>query len=239
MSRDHHRIQEIKHHINQLLAELHLMQSQESLPPFYLSINSELTSVSQKKTRLDQPCCPCLSSNSAQQRRLHSTMIRENEKVQRKEIKKKLQFIPNSPKKICFTACATSTPKSSPLPTTALQRYHSSTPRRSKRHLIPLKRLLYNQEYPRCRTSAGVPFARRNPLHPIDEKHQWIWRIRFNIITKQIEINSLLWTARIHRYRATLRSPSAMPTRFDSDLSRRHGWTSDRANEIRIAMTRE
>ena len=200
MSRDHQRIQEIKHHINQLLAELQLMQAKECRPPFYLSINSELTSVSQKKTRLDYPCCPCLSPKSDQQMRLHSTTLSENQKVQRKKINKKLLFTPNSPKKLFLTARATSTPKSSPLPTTALARYHTSTPRRSKRHLIPLKRLLYNHDYPRYRPSAALPFARHTPLHPIVENHQWIWMLRCCRFYNQINRNASLNVYRTYSF---------------------------------------
>lgn len=165
------RVRQIKHHVNQLLTELCTIQSDKhhQYKRFDISISSQLTTLSQ-----DENICPYLT---CQQKRpiLHSTT---NHECRRKKSKK---FI------FAASACATSTPKSSPIPTKlSLKPHQTSTPRRQKRHstalpthhIIPLKRIMYNKDYNQNkRRHSAVPCSKRSilpRLQPIEENPQWI-----------------------------------------------------------------
>ena len=170
MSNDRQRIRQIKCHINQLLSELRLMESDnhhhQPIPPLNISISSQLTNLSHQEN-----FCPYLPSKP-KSGILHSTA---NQEYRSKRSKKFL---------FAASARATSTPKSSPIPNRILLHPHqTSTPRRSKRHstalpannLIPLKRLMYNKDYDQHkRRHSAVPFSKRPRLHAIEENPQWI-----------------------------------------------------------------
>lgn len=171
MSNDRQRIRQIKYHINQLLSELRMIDSNNQIQPLNLSINSQLTTISHHEDNF----CQYLSCKQ-KPAILHSTTNHECRKKS-----KKFSF--------AASARATSTPKSSPIHNRMiLKPHHTSTPRRSKRHstglglpqnnIIPLKRLLYNKEYDQHkRRHSAVPFSKRSiipRLHPIDENPQWI-----------------------------------------------------------------
>lgn len=176
MSNNHQRIREIKYHINQLLSELHRIESNnnsfENVQPLNLSINS---SISNEKCLLNNQC-PYLS---CQQAILHSTTYHEYKKSSQR--KKHLIITPK--KNFVALACATSTPKHSPNQNSLFLKPHlTSTPRRNKRqstNLIPLKRLLYNKNnnkdsnQKRHSTKRAI-LPHYNSLHPIDENPQWI-----------------------------------------------------------------
>jgi len=176
MSNNHERIREIKHHINQLLSELRLIEPNnsylEKFQPFNTTINSSLSSISNEKCLIDNQC-PYLSHKQVI---LHSTTYHEYKKLQQR--KKYLILSPK--KKFVALACATSTPKNSPNQNILLKPHLTSTPRRNKRqstNIIPLKRLLYNnnKDSNRQRHSAKrLILPRYSPLHPIDENPQWI-----------------------------------------------------------------
>ena len=171
MSHDRQRIRQIKYHINQLLSELRLIESNSSdpIPPLNISISSQLTSLSQEEN-----FCPYISSKS-KPAILHSTTNQEY------RTKKSKRFL------FAASARATSTPKGSPIHhRILLPPCQTSTPRRSKRHstalpsnnIIPLKRLIYNKDYDQHkRRHSAVPFSKRSilpRLHTIEENPQWI-----------------------------------------------------------------
>ncbi|CAF2619977.1 unnamed protein product [Rotaria sp. Silwood2] len=171
MSNDRQRIRQIKYHINQLLSELRIIESNNNhIQPLNISINSQLTTILHEEN-----FCPYLSCKQ-KAAILHSTT---NNQCRKKS--KKFLF--------AASARATSTPKTSPNHyRIILKPHHTSTPRRSKRHstplalspnnIIPLKRLLYNKDYAQHkRRHSAVPFSKRSilpRLHPIDENQQWI-----------------------------------------------------------------
>ncbi|CAF0861476.1 unnamed protein product [Rotaria sordida] len=173
MSKDRQRIRQIKYHINQLLSELRMIESNNDIiQPLNISINSQLTTISHEEN-----FCPYLSCKQKPVI-LHSTT---NDECRKKS--KKFLF--------AASARATSTPKNSPNHNRIkLKPHHTSTPRRTKRHstalaippnnnnIIPLKRLLYNKDYDQYkRRHSAVPFSKRSilpRLHPIDENPQWI-----------------------------------------------------------------
>lgn len=177
MSSDHQRIQQIKSHINQLLAELHLIQSStEEILPFNLTINSQITTISEKKSRLNY-VCPFLSSKSNGQAILHSTTVDHCPKTSSRKstTKKSLRISSTTPERFVLTAKATSTPKRS----SHSNHFQTSTPRRSNQipsnNLIPLKRLLYNHPKKSPYRHSIVPFSKRvKHLPSIDENPQWI-----------------------------------------------------------------
>ena len=175
MSSDHQRIQQIKAHINQLLAELHLIQSStKELLPFNLTINSQITTISEKKSRLNCPC-PFLAAKSNGQAILHSTTVDPCSKnPSRKSTKKNLRLCSSTPERFVLAAQATSTPKRS----LHSNHFQTSTPRRSQmpsNNLIPLKRLLYNHPKKSPYRHSVLPFSKRvKHLAPIDENPQWI-----------------------------------------------------------------
>jgi hypothetical protein len=167
------RIRQIKYHINQLVSELHHIESNNNIQPLNITINSQLTILSHE----EEDFCPYLSTKNKPVI-LHSTT---NDEYRKKS--KNFLFAPS--------ARATSTPKSSPHQNRILLKpHHTSTPRRSKRHLtglamqpnnmIPLKRLLYNKDFDQRTTKrrhSAVPFSKRSllpRLHPIEENPQWI-----------------------------------------------------------------
>jgi hypothetical protein len=171
MPNDRQRIRQIKCHINQLLSELRMIESEnhQSIPPLNISINSQLTSLSHEEN-----FCQYLSSKQ-KPAILHSTTNQEY------RIKKSKKFL------FAASARATSTPKSSPVHNRILlQPHQTSTPRRTKRHstalptnnIIPLKRLMYNKDYDQHkRRHSAVPFSKRSilpRLHAIEEHPQWI-----------------------------------------------------------------
>ena len=170
ISDDRQRIRQIKYHINQLLSELRMIDSDDNIQPLDISLNSQLTTISH-----EEKICPYLSCKQ-KSARLHSTTNNECRKKS-----KKLLFAPS--------ARATSTPKSSPIHNKILLKpHHTSTPRRSKRHstglpvssnnMISLKRLLYNKDNDQHkRRHSAVPFSKRSilpRLRPIEEDPQWI-----------------------------------------------------------------
>jgi hypothetical protein len=174
MSNDRQRIRQIKYHINQLLSELRMIESDNNIQPLNISINSQLTTISHEENS-----CPYLSYKQ-KPAILHSTANNEYRKKSNKFL-------------FALSARATSTPKSSPHQKRILLKpHHTSTPRRSKRastalavppnNIIPLKRLLYNkkdydQRNQHKRRHSAVPFSKRSilpRLHPIDENPQWI-----------------------------------------------------------------
>ncbi|CAF1323006.1 unnamed protein product [Rotaria magnacalcarata] len=172
MSNDRQRIRQLKYHINQLLSELRMIESNNNIQPLNISINSQLTTLSHGEN-----FCPYVSCKQ-KPAILHSTTNNEY----RKKTKKFL---------FAASARATSTPKSSPNHNRMmLKPHHTSTPRRNnKRHstplaamptnnMIPLKRLLYNKDYDQHkRRHSAVPFSKRSilpRLQPIDENPQWI-----------------------------------------------------------------
>jgi hypothetical protein len=166
--RDRQRIRQLKCHINQLLSELDMIESENHhpIPPLNISISSQLTNLSHEEI-----FCPYLSSKS-KSTRLHSTANREY------RTKKSKKFL------FAASARATSTPKSSPIHhRILLQPHQTSTPRCRKRHSnvlptndpIPLKRLMYNKDYDQHkRRHSAVPFSKRPRLHAIEENPQWI-----------------------------------------------------------------
>jgi hypothetical protein len=171
MSNERQRIRQIKYHINQLVSELRMIESNDNhIQPLNISINSQLTTISQEEN-----CCPYLSSKQ-KPAILHSTKNHEH----RKKKSKKFLF--------AASARATSTPKSSPIHQKLILKPHqTSTPRRNKRHstalptnnIIPLKRLMYNKDYDQYnkRRHSAVPFSKRSilpRLYPIEENPQWI-----------------------------------------------------------------
>ena len=171
MSKERKRIRQLKYTVNQLLSELRLMDPNSStlIPPLNISINSQLTNLSQEEN-----FCPYMSTKS-KAIVLHSTT---NQEYRLKKSKKSL---------FAASARATSTPKSSPISSRILlPPCQTSTPRRSKRHstalptnhIIPLKRLIYNQDYDQHkRRHSAVPFSKRSivpRLQAIEENPQWI-----------------------------------------------------------------
>jgi hypothetical protein len=176
MSNDHERIRQIKYHINQLLSELHRIESNnnslENFQPFNLTNNSSLTTMSHEKCLLNNQC-PYLSCKHT---RLHSTTYNEYKKFRQRK-----KLLKSSPKKKFFapSVCATSTPKNSPKEHILLKHHLTSTPRRNKRqstNIIPLKRLLYtNKDSNRQRYSIKRSLLPGyNSLNPIEENPQWI-----------------------------------------------------------------
>ena len=171
MSNDRQRIRQIKYHINQLLSELRLIESDNDMSPMNISINSQVTTISREENG-----CPYLS-HKPKSAVLHSTTNNEHRK-------KSGKFL------FALSARATSTPKSSPQQKRlSLKPHQTSTPRRSKHHstalpmpasnMIPLKRLLYNKKdrEQHTRRHSAVPFSKRSilpRLHPIEENPQWI-----------------------------------------------------------------
>lgn len=171
ISNDRQRIRQLKYHINQLLSELRMIESNDNMQPLNISINSQLTTISH-----DENFCPYLSCKQ-KPAILHSTTNNEYRKKSKKFL-------------FAASARATSTPKSSPNHNRMiLKPYLTSTPRRSsKRHstplalptnnVIPLKRLLYNKDRDQHkRRHSAVPFCKRSiipRLQPIDENPQWI-----------------------------------------------------------------
>jgi len=95
MSNDHERIRQIKYHINQLLSELHLIESNknslENFQPFNLTNNSSLTTISHEKCLLNNQC-PYLSCKHT---RLHSTTYNEY-----KNLRQRKKLLKSSTKKI-------------------------------------------------------------------------------------------------------------------------------------------
>jgi hypothetical protein len=172
MSNNPERIHQIKSHINQLLLELHRIESNSNSSSFNLPLNSSFTKISNEKCLLDNQC-PYLSR---QQTILHSTTYHEYKKLRQR----KNHYILSPKKNLLAFACATSTPKKSSNENILLKPHLTSTPRRNKRpstNFIPLKRLLYNhnsnnKDANRPRHSAKRTILR--PLHPIDENPQWI-----------------------------------------------------------------
>ncbi|CAF1029382.1 unnamed protein product [Adineta steineri] len=173
MSNDHQRARQLKYHINQLLSELRMIESDNNIRPLEISINSQLTTISH-----EDDYCPYFSSKR-KRATLHSTTNNENRK------KSKFSFD--------LSARATSTPKSSPQEKKILLKpYHTSTPRRSKCHtilspvptnnMISLKRLLYNkkdkdQRHQHKRRHSAVPSSKRFTLRrltPIEENPLFI-----------------------------------------------------------------
>ena len=176
MSNDRQRKRQLKCHINQLLSELRLVEPNNHIQPFNISISSHVTTLSSH----DEHFCPHLSSRQQKAAVLHSTT---NDEYRKKS--KKFLF--------AASARATSTPKSSPIHNKILLKPHqTSTPRRTKPHstalAIPpnnnnilLKRLLYNkdcaQRNQNKRRHSVVPVSKRSilpRLHPIEENAQWI-----------------------------------------------------------------
>ena len=171
MANDRQYARQLKHHVNQILSQLRVIDPKSfgAIPPLNISISSQLTSLSE-----DEHICPCISSKS-KPAILHSTTNQEY----RTKKSKKLLFAPS--------AHATSTPKSSPIhQRILLPPFQTSTPRRSKRHstalptnhLIPLKRLIYNKDCDQHkRRHSAVPFSKRSilpRLQAIEENPQWI-----------------------------------------------------------------
>jgi hypothetical protein len=178
MSNNQERIREIICHINQLLFELRLIQSNnnslENFQPFNITINSLLTTMSHEKCLLDNNQCPYVSLKQAI---LHSTTYNEYKKIHQRK-----KLVTSSPKNNVFGAsvCATSTPKNSPNQNILPKPYLTSTPRRTKRqstNTIPRKRRLHNnnKDSNRQRHSAKrLVLPRYSSLHPIEENPQWI-----------------------------------------------------------------
>jgi hypothetical protein len=170
----HQRIRQLKHHINQLKSEIRVIESvsnnnNNNIRPLNISINSQLTTISQ-----EEKFCPLLSCKQ-KPAILHSTTNNEY------RTKKSKKFL------FAASARATSTPKSSPIHNKIfLKPHHTSTPRRSKRHstalptnnIIPLKRLMYNKDYDQHkRRHSAVPFSKRSilpRLYLIQGTPQWI-----------------------------------------------------------------
>jgi hypothetical protein len=170
---NHERIRQIKSHINQLLIELHRIESNSNSPQNFRSLNTSFTTISHEKCLLDHQC-PYLSR---QQTILHSTTYHEYKQIQQR----KKHYLISPKKNILAVACATSTPKKSSNENILLKPHLTSTPRRHKRsstNFIPLKRLLYNQKNKdsnrlRHSTKRSI-LPRYSPLNPIDENPQWI-----------------------------------------------------------------
>jgi hypothetical protein len=173
MSNNHERAREIKYHINQLLSELRLIDPNNSyLEKFQLFNTTINSSISNEKCLIDNRC----SYLSRKQAILHSTTYHEYKKIQQRK-----KYLILSPKKnFVALACATSTPKNSPNQNILLKPHLTSTPRRNKRqstNLIPLKRILYNNNKNSNRQRNSVKrsiLPRYSPLHQIDENPQWI-----------------------------------------------------------------
>ncbi|CAF3036504.1 unnamed protein product [Rotaria sp. Silwood2] len=178
MSNKHERIQEIKYNINQLLSELRMIEPNnsylENFQSFNITLNSSSTIITNEKCLLNNQC-PYLFRK---QTKLHSTTYDEYRKI----CKRKKHLI-LSPKKNLFitSTCVTSTPKNSPNQNILLKPNLTSTPRRNKRqskNIIPLKRLLYNNNDKfsnRQRHSIKRSILPRcSHLNPIDENPQWI-----------------------------------------------------------------
>ncbi|CAF3660077.1 unnamed protein product [Rotaria sp. Silwood1] len=171
MSNDRQRARQLKYHVNQLLSELRIIESNNNIPPpLNISINSQLTTITHEEN-----CCPLLPYKQKPVI-LHSTTNNECRKKSKKFL-------------FAISIQATSTPKNSPNHNRFIIKPHyTSTPRRSKCHsiglalpsnnIIPLKRLLYNKDNKQHkRRHSSVPFSKRSNfprLYPIDENSQWI-----------------------------------------------------------------
>ncbi|CAF1080675.1 unnamed protein product [Rotaria sordida] len=179
MSNKHERIREIKYHINQLLSELHMIEPNndylENFRPFNITINSSSKIITNEKCLLNNQC-PYLFRK---QTKLHSTTYHEYRKFYRRK-----KYLILSPKKNPFItpSCVTSTPKNSPNQNKLLQPHLTSTPRHNKRqskNIIPLKRLIYNNNNDKFSNRQRHSTKRSilphySPLNPIDENPQWI-----------------------------------------------------------------
>lgn len=162
------RIRQIKVHINQLLAELRTIETNVEQKPFHLTIQTDLTRLSEDEI----PTCPYVSLKRKSMR-LHSTTNQEHRRKSKKILQNKLVF--------GASACATSTPKASAQSKRVPQ---TSTPRHSIQELhnpsIPLKRLLYHQENDQRaqkRRLSSIHNGKRSllpRLQRIEENPQWI-----------------------------------------------------------------
>jgi hypothetical protein len=175
MPKKRQRIRQLKYHLNQIISELRTLQPIDYIKQLEITIHSEVTTISTHEENF----CPYLLCKKQKAGVLHSTTNNQYRKKSKKFL-------------FAASACATSTPKSSPIQNKVLLKpYHTSTPRHQQRHStaldiqqnnnIPLKCLLYNKDFVKRhqnkRRHSAVPYSKRSilpRLHLIQENAQWI-----------------------------------------------------------------